>query len=185
MSAENRATILVVDDNEMNREVLARRLERQGHIIVSAEDGERALQEIGKQPFDLILLDIMMPKMNGYEVLEHLKADPNQREIPVIVISALGELESVVKCIELGAEDYLFKPFNPILLKARLNSTLEKKRLRDEFKAGAQAKASPMNSDRLDHVLSSLSALSAAGSLNDEQQRLLAQIQDTIQKLKQ
>lgn len=183
MSAENRATILVVDDNEMNREVLARRLERQGHIIVSAEDGERALQEIEKQPFDLILLDIMMPKMNGYEVLEHLKANPNQRDVPVIVISALGELESVVKCIELGAEDYLFKPFNPILLKARLNSTLEKKRLRDDFRAGGN-NAPSKTSETLDQIGKDLSALAAAGSLNDEQQHLLTQIQENIRQLK-
>ena len=184
MSVENRATILVVDDNEMNREVLSRRLEKQGHIIVSAEDGERALQEIEKQSFDLILLDIMMPKMNGYEVLERLKAEPRQREIPVIVISALGELESVVKCIELGAEDYLFKPFNPILLKARLNSTLEKKRLRDEYNAGVSASTPSMNSELLDQITGHLSALNTAGSLNEEQHSLITQIRATIQKLK-
>jgi CheY-like chemotaxis protein len=180
MSEDNRATILVVDDNEMNREVLSRRLEKQGHVIVSAEDGERALQEIEKQSFDLILLDIMMPKLNGYEVLERLKANPHQREIPVIVISAVGELESVVKCIELGAEDYLFKPFNPILLKARLNSTLEKKRLRDEFNANA----SPVNSELLDQIARHLSALVDAGTLNVEQHSLITQIRATIQKLK-
>lgn len=184
MSAEHSATILVVDDNEMNRDVLIRRLERQGYNITSAEDGERALQEIARQKFDLILLDIMMPKLNGYEVLERLKADPVQREIPVIVISALGELESVVKCIELGAEDYLFKPFNPILLKARLASTLEKKRLRDEYTAGVQLSASPINAELLDQISGHLSALVNAGTLNEEQHSLITQIRATIQKIK-
>lgn len=183
MSAENRATILVVDDNEMNREVLARRLERQGHTIVSAEDGERALQQLQQRSFDLILLDIMMPKMNGYQVLEHLKADPLLREVPVIVISALGELESVVKCIELGAEDYLFKPFNPILLKARLNSTLEKKRLREAHNAAVQANAPPQKSDLTNRALSRLTALASAGSLSDEHQRLIAEIREIIQQM--
>jgi len=172
MSEENRATILVVDDNEMNRDVLTRRLERQGHVIVPAENGERALEEVEKQPVDLILLDIMMPKLNGYEVLERLKANPQHRHIPVIVISALGELESVVKCIELGAEDYLFKPFNPILLKARLNSTLEKKRVRD------------IKPELLDQLDGYVSALTTAGTLNEEQHTLITQIRATIQKLK-
>jgi CheY-like chemotaxis protein len=183
MSAENSATILVVDDNEMNREVLIRRLERQGYTVVSAEDGERALQQLQQQSFDLILLDIMMPKMNGYQVLEHLKVDPLQREIPVIVISAVDELESVVKCIELGAEDYLFKPFNPILLKARLNSTLEKKRLREERNAAVEGNTSPHKSDLLDRLVTQLNTLESTSSLNDEQKRLIAEIRETIQQM--
>jgi CheY-like chemotaxis protein len=182
MSVENCATILVVDDNEMNRDVLVRRLERQGHTVVTAEDGERALQQIEKQSFDLILLDIMMPKMNGYQVLEHLREDPVKREIPVIVVSAVDELESVVKCIELGAEDYLFKPFNPILLKARLNSTLEKKRLREQHNRHPFDTATAFKSSLPDGIRSRIDALAAAGSLNAEQQHLLAEIRELISK---
>ncbi|PYJ65303.1 MAG: adenylate/guanylate cyclase domain-containing response regulator, partial [Verrucomicrobia bacterium] len=96
-----------------------------------AENGCEALEMIKEQPFDLVLLDIMMPEMDGYQVLRQLKSDPTLREIPVIVLSALGEIESVVKCIEMGAEDYLPKPFDPVLLRARVSACLEKKRLRD------------------------------------------------------
>jgi class 3 adenylate cyclase len=127
--------VLVVDDNEMNRDILSRRLQRQGHTVIVAENGKQALAQLQNQPFDLILLDVMMPEMNGYQVLEHLKADPALRHIPVIMVSALDDLDSVVRCIELGAEDYLFKPFNPILLKARIGASLEKKRLRDQEQA--------------------------------------------------
>jgi len=127
--------VLIVDDNEMNRDLLSRRLKRQGHTIVMAENGQAALNILRSQPFDLILLDIMMPEMNGYQVLEHLKQDPDLRHIPVIMISALDDMESVVRCIELGAEDYLFKPFNPTLLKARIGACLEKKQLRDQEQA--------------------------------------------------
>lgn len=127
--------VLVVDDNEMNRDILSRRLQRQGHMVIVAENGKQALAQLQNQPFDLILLDVMMPEMNGYQVLEHLKADPALRHIPVIMVSALDDLDSVVRCIELGAEDYLFKPFNPILLKARIGASLEKKRLRDQEQA--------------------------------------------------
>ena len=124
--------VLVVDDNEANRDLIARRVRRQGHRVTVAEDCERALELMRQEPFDLVLLDIMMPKMNGYQVLEHLKADPNLRHIPVIVISALDDINSVVECIELGAEDYLTKPFNAVLLAARITNSLEKKRLRDQ-----------------------------------------------------
>ncbi|HIK56571.1 MAG TPA: response regulator [Synechococcales cyanobacterium M55_K2018_004] len=127
--------LLVVDDNEMNRDLLSRRLQRQGHTIVMAEHGKAALEKLRSHAFDLVLLDIMMPEMNGYQVLEILKADPDLRHIPVIMISALDDIDSVVRCIELGAEDYLFKPFNPTLLKARIGACLEKKRLRDQEQA--------------------------------------------------
>ena len=127
--------LLVVDDNEMNRDMLSRRLERQGHRVAIAENGRQALEMIRAEPFDLMLLDIMMPEMNGYQVLEQLKADPALRHIPVIMISAVDEVESVVRCIELGADDYLPKPFNPVLLKARLGASLEKKRMRDQEQA--------------------------------------------------
>jgi adenylate cyclase len=131
-------TVLVVDDIETNRDLLGRRLQKQGHAIVMAENGQQALELMKTQPVDLVLLDIMMPLMNGYEVLERLKAEDQSRHIPVIMISALDEIDSVVRCIEMGAEDYLFKPFNPTLLKARVNACLEKKRLRDQEQAFLQ-----------------------------------------------
>lgn len=122
--------VLVVDDNEMNRDMLSRRLKRQDYEVMVAEDGEKALEMLQAHPFDLVLLDIMMPKLSGYDVLERIKKDDTTRELPVIMISAVDDLDSVVKCIELGAEDYLFKPFNPVLLKARVGASLEKRLLR-------------------------------------------------------
>ncbi|MBI1880139.1 MAG: fused response regulator/phosphatase [Chloroflexi bacterium] len=127
--------LLVVDDNEMNRDMLSRRLQRHGHQVEVATNGREALSLINTQKFDLVLLDIMMPEMNGYEVLEHLKTDHALRHIPVIMITAVDEIESVVRCIELGADDYLPKPFNPVLLKARVTASLEKKWLRDQQEA--------------------------------------------------
>ncbi len=131
-------SVLVVDDNEVNRDLLARRLQRQGHLVTVAEDGLQALELMRSEPFDLVLLDIMMPQMNGYQVLENLKADEQLRYIPVIMISAVDDIDSIVRCIELGAEDYLSKPFNPVLLKARISACLEKKRLRDQEQAYLQ-----------------------------------------------
>ena len=126
--------LLVVDDNEDNRLTLSERLAREGYRNVTmAVDGRHALELIERQHFDLVLLDIMMPQMNGYQVLERLHASPQHRSIPVIVISAIDQMESVVRCIELGAEDYLPKPFNPTLLRARVGAILEKKRMRDEI----------------------------------------------------
>jgi DNA-binding response OmpR family regulator len=130
--SEEQALVLVVDDNEMNRDMLSRRLERQGYRSIMAEDGVQALEMLPQHPIDLVLLDIMMPRMNGYDVLEKAKNDPALRHIPIIMISAVDDLDSVVKCVEMGADDYLFKPFNPILLKARISASLEKKRLRDQ-----------------------------------------------------
>jgi sigma-B regulation protein RsbU (phosphoserine phosphatase) len=124
--------ILIVDDNQENRETLARRLQRQGHTTTLAADGAEALAIARREPFDLVLLDVMMPVLDGYGALEALKADPALRHIPVIMISALDEIESVVHCIEKGAEDYLPKPFNPTLLRARIGASLEKKALRDQ-----------------------------------------------------
>ncbi len=127
------ARILVVDDSEDNRYTLVRRLQRSGYADIEiAEDGRQALEKLQSEPFDLVLLDIMMPEMDGFQVLEHLKEDVQLRNLPVIMISALDDLDSVVKCIELGAEDYLLKPFNPTLLRARIGASLEKKRLRDK-----------------------------------------------------
>jgi two-component system response regulator len=129
--ASEQGSLLVVDDNETNRDLLARHLESQGHTVAKAENGRQALGMIQKDKFDLVLLDVMMPEMNGYQVLTHMKSNISWKNIPVIMISALGEMDSVVQCIEMGAEDYLPKPFNPVLLKARINACLEKKRLRD------------------------------------------------------
>jgi adenylate cyclase len=126
------AKILVVDDTEMNRDMMCALLEADGHKSSVAVNGRIGLEMIKAEPFDLVLLDVMMPEINGYQVLEQLKADANLRAIPVIVLSALDEIGSVVRCIELGAEDYLPKPFDPILLRARINACLEKKRLRDQ-----------------------------------------------------
>jgi CheY-like chemotaxis protein len=123
--------LLIVDDNEVNRDVLTRHLGRQGYATVAAHNGIEALKMVRARKFDLVLLDVMMPEMDGYETLRLMKADPHLRDIPVIMISALDDIQSVVRCIELGAEDYLPKPFDPVLLRARIGACLEKKRLRD------------------------------------------------------
>jgi adenylate cyclase len=130
------AALLVVDDEEGNRYTLGRRLEREGYTnITMANDGRKALELLQSQRFDLVLLDIMMPGLNGYQVLEHLKSSRELRHVPVIMISAIEEMASVVRCIELGAEDYLPKPFDPTLLRARVGASLEKKALRDEVQS--------------------------------------------------
>ena len=128
----NPGFILVVEDNRTSRDMLCRRLERQGHRVAEAANGRVALEMVAQNRFDLILLDVMMPEIDGYHALRTLKSADSSRHIPVIMLSALGELASVVKCLEMGAEDYLSKPFNPVLLKARLDASLEKKRLRDQ-----------------------------------------------------
>ena len=131
--SQNGPALLVVDDNEDNRYTLTPRLKRQGYEnLTTAENGQQALELLAKQHFDLVLLDIMMPVMNGYEVLERIKSDMALRNIPVIMISAVDEMESIVRCIKAGAEDHLPKPFNAALLKARIGASLEKKRLRDQ-----------------------------------------------------
>ncbi|MCP4305518.1 MAG: response regulator, partial [bacterium] len=131
--SEDGPAILVVDDNEDNRYTLTERLKRQGYEnLTTAENGQEALDQLAQKPIDLVLLDIMMPVMNGYEVVEHIKSDMALRDIPVIMISAVDEMESIVRCIKAGAEDHLSKPFNASLLKARISASLEKKRLRDQ-----------------------------------------------------
>ncbi len=123
--------LLVVDDDAENREVLSRRLIKQGHEVRTATNGPDALQLMAETAFEVVLLDIMMPDMDGYEVLGRIKGDRRLQHIPVIMISAIDEVQSVVRCIEAGAEDYLAKPFDPTLLKARIGASLEKKRGRD------------------------------------------------------
>lgn len=134
-------TVLVVDDNASNRDLLGRRLEREGYGWEQAESGRLALERLARGGVDLVLLDLLMPDLDGYEVLRRMKADAGLRDVPVIVVSALDELASVVRCIEMGAEDYLPKPFDPVLLRARVGACLEKKRLRDkelEYLRGVQ-----------------------------------------------
>ena len=118
------ARILVVDDELLNRIVLSTNLEEAGYIVETAEDGQQALGMLNTQPFDVVLLDLIMPRMDGYQVLAQMKSDDLLRRIPVIVISSMDEMESAVRCIEMGATDYLTKPFNPVLLHARLNASL-------------------------------------------------------------
>ena len=130
--------LLVVDDNEDNRLTLSLQLNGQGyHNITIATNGQEALSVLSSKPFELVLLDIMMPDLNGYEVLARMRSSPELRNIPVIMISAIGELDSVVHCIELGAEDYLPKPFEPTLLRARVRASLERKWLHDQVVAQA------------------------------------------------
>jgi class 3 adenylate cyclase len=132
--AERSARLLVADDNKVNRLLLGRSLEQLGHRVAMAENGRVALEMLKRESFDLLLLDMEMPEMTGFEVLEQLAADLQLRDLPVIVTSSLEGVAHVARCIELGAEDYLPKPVNPVLLRARINSSLEKKRLRDQQK---------------------------------------------------
>jgi class 3 adenylate cyclase len=144
------SSVLIVDDNEDIRSLLADQIKRQGHTVTIAENGRQALKMVRSQPFDLLLLDIMMPELDGYGVLSQLKADPDMRHLPVVVISAVDDLDSVVRCIELGADDYMFKPFNKVLLRARVSACLEKKRLRDQEQAYLQViQAEQQKSERL------------------------------------
>ena len=147
----------------MNRIMLSRYITKLGYRSSLAENGRQALEKLQGEPFDLVLLDVQMPEMDGYAVLEHMKATPRLRDIPVIMISAVEELESVVRCIELGAQDYLPKPFNPVLLRARLSACLERKQLRDQeidylqqvgrvTAAAAAIKANTFQPESLDEV---------------------------------
>jgi class 3 adenylate cyclase len=131
--ADNGGRLLIVEDNKVNRLLLSRSVELLGHRYAVAENGRIALEKLRcGESFDLLLLDIEMPEMDGFAVLERLKADPQLRDIPVVVTSSVEGMSNIVRCIELGAEDYLSKPVNLVLLKARINASLEKKRLRDE-----------------------------------------------------
>src|ERR1700676_432212 len=137
------ARLLVVDDNKVNRLLLARNLEVQGHSVASAENGRVALEMLRREGFDLLLLDMEMPEMDGFQVLEQLANDRQLRDLPVIVTSSLEGIDNVVRCIDLGAEDYLTKPVNPVLLRARIGASLEKKRLRDQQKELVRRFATP------------------------------------------
>jgi adenylate cyclase len=155
--------LLVVDDIDDNRFTLTRRLAREGYTnLATAADGREALELLQLKPFDLVLLDIMMPNMNGYEVLEHMKASAELRHIPVIMISAVDEFDSVVRCIELGAEDYLPKPFNPTLLRARVGASIARKRLNDQVRVQATELASwnRLLEERVQHQLGQIERMS-------------------------
>jgi class 3 adenylate cyclase len=132
--AERGARLLVADDNKVNRLLLGRTLQLHGHQVASAENGRVALEMLRRESFDLLLLDMEMPELDGFAVLEALRDDSELRDLPVIVTSSLEGVEHVARCIELGADDFLHKPVNPVLLKARVGSSLEKKRLRDQQK---------------------------------------------------
>ncbi|HWN32461.1 MAG TPA: adenylate/guanylate cyclase domain-containing protein [Pseudonocardia sp.] len=148
------AALLVVDDNPMNRDILARRLRRLGHNVTLAENGLDALDALRRGPFDLVLLDILMPEMDGYGVLEHLRADADLRHLPVLVLSALDDIDAVARCLEMGAVDYLPKPFNPVVLRARVGACLENKRLHDaEVRHLAQVEFERRRADGLLHVI--------------------------------
>jgi len=123
--------ILVVDDERLNRMILRRALEDEGHTVSEAENGRQALVSLAGETFDVVLLDIVMPELDGYATLEAIKTDPALRHLPVIIISGVEEIASVVRCIEAGATDYLPKPFQPAILRARIEASLAGKRLRD------------------------------------------------------
>lgn len=149
MSTHVPGRLLVVDDSRVNRLLLVRGLEQEGHEVASAENGREAMDMLRARPYDLVLLDIEMPEMNGFQVLEALLHDPSLRDIPVIMTSASDELDRVVRCIEMGAEDYLTKPLNPVLLRARVNASLEKKRLRDQQRRLFRTFATPEVAEEL------------------------------------
>jgi adenylate cyclase len=130
-TAAEHGFLLVADDDEANRDLLARRLSKLGYTVTSAENGRQALKLLKSEKFDLVLLDMIMPDIDGYQVLQKMKTDPQLHHVPVIMISALDQVEGIVRCIELGAEDYLAKPFDPVFLRARIGAALEKKRLYD------------------------------------------------------
>jgi len=143
-------SILIAEDNRFNSFRLSQQLEKQAHRVRQVENGQEALSLLRSQPFDLLLLDIIMPVMDGYEVLEQLKADPLLRNLPVIVITAVEDMESIVRCISMGADDYLLKPINEVLLRARIGACLEKKHLRDqEISSAAQISREKKRADDL------------------------------------
>src|SRR6266566_3073880 len=187
------SSLLVVDDNSMNRIMLSRYITKLGYQATLAENGRQALNKLQSEPFDLVLLDVQMPEIDGYQVLEQMKVDPRLREIPVIMISAVDELESTVRCIELGAQDYLPKPFSPVLLRARIAACLERKWLRDQeidylrqvgqvTAAAAAIKNNTFQTESLDEVASRSDEL---GQLAQVFQEMALQVYAREQRLQQ
>jgi CheY-like chemotaxis protein len=191
--APRASSLLVVDDNSVNRLMLSRYITKLGYQATLVENGRQAVDKLQGEPFDLVLLDVEMPEMDGYQVQEQLKAAPRLRDIPVMMISAVEELESVVKCIEPGAQDYLPKPFNPVLLRARLTACLERKRLRDQevdylqqvgrvTAAAAAIKANTFQPESLDEVARRPDEL---GQLAQVFQEMVRQVYAREQQLQQ
>jgi two-component system, cell cycle response regulator len=191
--SEGPGSVLVVDDDAVNRLLLSRALERDGHRVRAVADGLEALQALHDGPFDCVLLDVLMPEMDGYQVLEHIRSDPRLRRTPVIMVSALEDIQSVVRCIELGAEDYLPKPFDPVLLRARINAGLARKRLDDleqEYleqvgrvvAAAAAVESGTFDSRQLDGVARRGDAL---GQLARVFQRMATEVRARERRLKQ
>jgi adenylate cyclase len=176
LAAVRPSRILVVDDNASNRDLLSRRLQRHRHTILQAEDGATALALVEKEALDLILLDLMMPGINGYDVLKLLKRDPRFRDIPVIMISALSELDSIVRCIEAGADDYLAKPFDPTLLRARVGSSLEKKHMRDRERE--MVKALRIEKERSEQLLLNILPQAIVTRLNRDETLIADHLSD-------
>jgi two-component system, cell cycle response regulator len=185
--------VLVADDDAVNRLLLARGLKRDGHRVQAVANGVEALEALGSELFDCVLLDVLMPGMDGYQVLEHIRSEPKLRHTPVIMISALEDVESVVRCIEMGAEDYLPKPFDPVLLRARINAGLARKRLHDleqEYlqnvahvvAAAADVETGTFESRQLDGVAGRDDAL---GQLARVFQRMAAEVRSREQRLRQ
>jgi len=165
--------ILVVDDNRLNRIKLAHSLQQEGHRSAMAENGRQALDMLAAQPFDVVLLDLIMPELDGYHVLDQMKRDSRLRDIPVIVISALDDMDSILRCIEMGATDYLPKPFDVRLLRARLNASLANKRLRDielEYL------------EQVNHVINAAAAVEA-GTFEGDSLNPVAAREDTLGQL--
>jgi CheY-like chemotaxis protein len=188
-----RPTILIVDDEPFNVDYLEQELEDLDYDTISAANGQQALDQVAAHEPDMILLDIMMPVMDGFQVLTRLKADPRWRDIPVVVISAMSDLESVVRGIKLGADDYLPKPFNETLLRARLSAGLEKKRLRDQEVEYLRqvalltdaAQAVEQESFDLDSLATVADRTDALGNLARVFRRMAEQVYAREQRLKQ
>jgi CheY-like chemotaxis protein len=185
--------VLVVDDDSVNRLILSRALEREGHHVRAVANGLEALEALHDGLFDCVLLDVLMPQMDGYQVLAHIRSDPKLRRTPVIMISALEDIQSIVRCIELGAEDYLPKPFDPVLLRARINAGLARKRLDDLEReyleqvehvvaAAAAVETGTFQSEQLDGVARRDDAL---GQLARVFQRMATEVRAREQRLKQ
>jgi class 3 adenylate cyclase len=163
--------ILVVDDNAANRDMLSRRLDREGYSVDTAANGREALDKLEADAFDLVLLDIVMPELDGFAVLQSIRANSRWKEMAVIMISALDEIRSVVRCIEMGAEDYLPKPFDPVLLRARIGAILERKRLRDEERLRtAQVQTAFQEVERQKHVAEDMLRNILPGKIAEELQ---------------
>jgi CheY-like chemotaxis protein len=172
----SKGLVLVVDDNQLNRTLLATGLEEEGYSVQTATNGRQALAMLHNEPFDAMLLDLLMPEMDGYEVLEITRADEHLRHIPVIVISALDDMESVIRCIEMGATDYLTKPFDPVLLRARLNACLANKRIHDLEQE--HLRAIQIERERVDRLLLNILPESIAAKLKLGERKIVERFND-------